>query len=107
MRTLPRDRDGLAPREAERLAGALKVLSDPARLRLLSLIAAKGDEGACCCDLADPLGITQPTVSHHLKVLHGAGLLSKERDGVWMCYRVVPEGLHVLAGAIAALVPDV
>ncbi len=82
--------------QAETLAAALKVLADPARLRLLSLIQAQPDHEACVCHLTQPLGLTQPTVSHHLKILHGAGLLTREQRGSWAYYRVVPETLASL-----------
>lgn len=88
----------LGAREAEQLAAGLRVIADPARLRLLSLIARRGE--ACGCDLIDPLGLSQPTVSHHLKVLHEAGLLEREKRGTWVYYRVVPERLKVLRDAL-------
>lgn len=91
--------DPLSPGEAERLAGALRVLADPARLRLLSLIAAAGE--ACVCHLTAPLGLSQPTVSHHLKVLHEAGLLERESRGVWAWYRLVPGRLEAVRDALA------
>jgi ArsR family transcriptional regulator, arsenate/arsenite/antimonite-responsive transcriptional repressor len=91
----------LGPREADQLARGLKVLADPARLRLLSIIAASADHEACVCDLIDPLDLSQPTVSHHLKVLHDAGLLERERRGTWVYYRLVPERLQVLRDALA------
>lgn len=88
--------------EAIELAAAFKVLADPARLRLLSLVAnAEGGEG-CACDLVGPLGRSQPTVSHHLAVLVGAGLLSREQRGKWAWYRVAPERLAVLRNALGA-----
>jgi ArsR family transcriptional regulator len=79
--------------EADRLAGALKVLADPARLRLLSLIQAQPGSEACVCNLIEPLGLTQPTVSHHLKVLRAAGFVTREQRGSWAYFRVVPEAL--------------
>jgi ArsR family transcriptional regulator len=82
--------------EAERLAQALKTVADPARLRLLSLIRAQPGGEACVCHLTEPLGLSQPTVSHHLKVLLGAGLVERERRGSWAYYRVVPERLASL-----------
>jgi ArsR family transcriptional regulator len=82
--------------EAQRLATALKTLADPARLRLLSLIQAQPDGEACVCHLTEPLGLSQPTVSHHLKVLREAGLVERERRGSWAYYRVVPEPLAAL-----------
>jgi ArsR family transcriptional regulator len=82
--------------EAQRLAGALKILADPARLRLLSLIQAQPGAEACVCHLTEPLGLSQPTVSHHLKVLREAGLVERERRGSWAFYRIVPEPLAAL-----------
>ena len=87
--------------EAERLAAALKVVADPTRLRLLSLLASHPGGEACVCDLVAPLDLSQPTVSHHLKVLHEAGLLERERRGAWVYYRVIPERLDVLRDALA------
>jgi ArsR family transcriptional regulator, arsenate/arsenite/antimonite-responsive transcriptional repressor len=86
----------LAAEDAESLARALKVLAEPARLRLLSLIQSQPDGEACVCHLTDPLGLSQPTVSHHLKVLVGAGLLEREQRGSWAYFRVVPEPLAAL-----------
>jgi ArsR family transcriptional regulator, arsenate/arsenite/antimonite-responsive transcriptional repressor len=83
---------------AHDLAGALKVLADPVRLRLLSLIAAAGE--VCACDLVAPLGRSQPTVSHHLGVLADAGLVERERRGRWVHYRVVPDRLRVVRDAL-------
>ena len=88
----------LAEREAEELAAAFKVLADPVRLRLLSLVAASDE--ACACDLSDPIGKSQPTISHHLSVLTDAGLLTREKRGRWAWFRVVPERLEVLRDAL-------
>lgn len=83
--------------DAERLAGFLKVVSDATRLQLLSMIAdAEGGE-ACVSDLVEPLGLRQPTVSHHLKVLVDAGLLTRERRGNWVWFSVVPDQLDTVA----------
>ena len=82
--------------EAASLAGALKVLAEPARLRLLSLIQSQPSGEACVCHLTEPLGLTQPTVSHHLKVLLEAGLVERERRGSWAYFRVVPGPLEAL-----------
>jgi ArsR family transcriptional regulator, arsenate/arsenite/antimonite-responsive transcriptional repressor len=82
--------------EAESMARALKVLADPARLRLLSLIQAQPNAEACVCHLTEPLGLSQPTVSHHLKVLLQAGLVEREQRGSWAFFRVVPGQLHTL-----------
>jgi ArsR family transcriptional regulator, arsenate/arsenite/antimonite-responsive transcriptional repressor len=80
-----------AEQEAVSLAKALKVLADPAWLRLVSAIAAQLDAEACVCNLTGPLGLSQSTVSHHLKVLSEAGILGREQRGRWAYYRLVPE----------------
>lgn len=79
--------------EAERTARTFKALGDPTRVRLLSLIAASGAGEACICDLTEPVGLSQPTVSHHMKVLVDAGLATREQRGRWAYYRVVTEAL--------------
>ncbi len=90
---------------AERLAAVLKALAEPTRLRLISLIAAQGAEGqACACDLTDPVGLSQPTVSHHLKVLTDAGLIAREQRGKWAYYSLVPGALAAIAGALTGQV---
>lgn len=86
--------------EAAALAAAFKVLADPARLRLLSLIAASEGGEACACDMVGPVGRSQPTVSHHLAVLVEAGLLTRTQRGRWAWYRVAPDRLAVLRDAI-------
>ena len=86
--------------DAARLARTLKALADPARLRLLSLIAAHEGGEACVCDLIEPVGLSQPTVSHHLRILVEAGLLSRDKRGVWAYYRVVPGALDALADVL-------
>ncbi len=88
--------------QAAALAQILKAIADPTRLRLLSLIAAHDGGQACVCELTEPVGLTQPTVSHHLKVLTDAGLLSREKRGVWAYFTVVPDALDALAAAISA-----
>ena len=87
--------------EADELAGAFKAIADPGRLRLLSFIAAQPAAEACVCHLVAPLGLAQPTVSHHLKILTEAGLLDRERRGTWMYYRLVPERVAALGDALA------
>lgn len=89
----PLMREPIAADDAERLAVTLKALADPARLRLLSIVASSADQEACVCDLVDPVGLTQPTVSHHLKVLTEAGFLTRAKRGTWVYYRVDPEAL--------------
>src|SRR4051795_253468 len=88
--------------DARVLAGRLKALADPARLRLLSLMMANQDLEACTCDLTEALGLSQPTVSHHLKKLGDAGLVfAHRREGSWTYYRVAPDALAGLANVIA------
>lgn len=84
--------------EAEKLAVTLKALADPARLRLLSIVASSAGQEACVCDLIEPVGLSQPTVSHHLKVLTEAGFLSRSKRGTWAYYRLMPDALGGVAG---------
>ncbi|MCP9271466.1 ArsR/SmtB family transcription factor [Mycolicibacterium arenosum] len=90
----------LEPAAAERLAHIFKALSDPARVRLLSLIAAAEGAEACICDLTEPLALSQPTVSHHMKQLVEAGLVSREQRGKWAYFRVVDRALAQLAAVL-------
>lgn len=94
----PMDADG-----AEKLARSLKALADPARLRLLSIVASHEDAEACVCDLTEPLGLSQPTVSHHLKVLVDAGYLHREKRGTWAYYSLTPNSLASVSELIGAL----
>jgi len=94
-------RGRLGRSDAEQLASSFKAIADPARLRLLSVITAQPDGEACVCYLTQPLGLAQPTVSHHLRVLTEAGLLERERRGTWMYYRLVPERVAALRDALA------
>jgi ArsR family transcriptional regulator len=87
--------------EAETLAAGFAALADPARLRTLSLLAAAEDGEVCACDLVEPVGRSQPTVSHHLKVLYEAGLVERDKRGTWMWYRLVPERLDQLKQVLA------
>lgn len=93
-------REPLAEADAEELAAAFKVLADPVRLRLLSLISARDGE-TCACELVDALDRSQPTISHHLSVLFDAGLLAREKRGRWVWYRAVPEQVAALRDALA------
>jgi ArsR family transcriptional regulator, arsenate/arsenite/antimonite-responsive transcriptional repressor len=92
----------LTAADADELAMAFKALADPVRLQLLSLIAAAPAGTACSCDLEDPVGKSQPTVSHHLAVLADAGLITKEKVGRWVNCTVVPARLAQLRGALDA-----
>ncbi|HEV7148711.1 MAG TPA: metalloregulator ArsR/SmtB family transcription factor [Pedococcus sp.] len=89
--------DAMSREQAEATAQLLKAVADPVRLRLLSLIRTSKDHEACVCDLTPAVGLSQPTVSHHLKVLTEAGLVSRERRGTWAWFRLVPGRLDDLA----------
>lgn len=95
------DRDLLPIPEAQSLAVRFKALADPNRLRILSIVSASGAAETCVCDISAPLGLGQPTVSHHLKILVEAGLLNREKRGVWAYYSLVPHALETLAGMLA------
>jgi ArsR family transcriptional regulator len=88
---------------AERLARVFKALGDPTRVKLLSLIAVAGTDGACVCDLVEPVHLSQPTVSHHMRQLVDAGLITREQRGKWAYYRLVDAALVAVAGALAPL----
>lgn len=90
----------LDPAAAAALASTFKALADPVRLRLLSLIAAAGGEEVCVCELTPAFDLSQPTISHHLKVLREAGLLTSQRRGTWVYYRVIPGALQRLSDAL-------
>lgn len=92
----------LTEAQAAGLAAAFKALADPARLRLFSMLASVPPGEACACDLVEPLGRSQPTVSHHLAILVEAGLLSRQQRGKWAYYQVIPERLAVLRDTLAA-----
>jgi len=88
---------------AQQLAHVFKALGDPTRVKLLSLIAAAGDDGACVCDLVEPVRLSQPTVSHHMRQLVDAGLITREQRGKWAYYRLVVGALAAVAGALAPM----
>lgn len=91
----------IGKQEAQELAGLLKALSDPVRLQMLSFLAAQPDGEACVCHVVDSMDVSQPTVSHHLKLLHDAGLVAREKRGAWVYYRTVPERLEAIRAALA------
>jgi ArsR family transcriptional regulator, arsenate/arsenite/antimonite-responsive transcriptional repressor len=93
----PVTREPLSADAAERIAPLVKAIADPVRLRLLSLVASHADGEACVCDLNDAFELSQPTISHHLKLLHDAGLLDRDKRGVWVYYRVNATALGDLA----------
>jgi ArsR family transcriptional regulator, arsenate/arsenite/antimonite-responsive transcriptional repressor len=90
----------LSAEQAEQVAPLLKALADPVRLRLMSLIASHEGGEACVCDLNDAFDLSQPTISHHLKLLHDAGLLDRDKRGVWVYYRARTEALTSLGTLI-------
>jgi ArsR family transcriptional regulator len=96
----PLMREPLSSEQADRLAPLLKALADPVRLRLVSIVAASEGGEACVCDLNDAFELSQPTISHHLKVLHDAGLLDRTKRGVWVYYAVRREVLTDVATLI-------
>ena len=87
--------------QAATVAGLLKALADPVRLRLMSIVLSHEGGEACVCDLNDAFDLSQPTISHHLKVLHEAGLLERDKRGVWVYYRARPEALSALGDLFA------
>lgn len=99
----PITREIISELDAGRLARTLKAVADPARLRLISMVAAHEDGEACVCDLTEPLELSQPTVSHHLKVLVESGILSRSKRGTWAYYTIVPGSLDSLAGLLATV----
>lgn len=93
----PLTRETLSPENADGLARSLKALADPTRLRLISIVAASEGEEACACDLTEPVGLSQPTVSHHLKVLVDAGFLTRTQRGTWAYFKLVPGALDAVS----------
>ena len=99
----PLVQEPIGAEEAERIAPLLKAIADPVRLRRLSLVASHTEGEACVCDLNDAFDLSQPTISHHLKVLHEAGLVQREKRGVWVYYRAKPEALADLAALLGGV----
>ncbi|MGW1376670.1 ArsR/SmtB family transcription factor [Streptomyces sp. NPDC002446] len=97
---VPMVREPLGEADAAELSRMFKALSDPIRLRLLSLIASHEGGEACVCDLIGPFDVSQPTISHHLKMLREAGLVGSERRGTWVYYWVLPEALTKLSALL-------
>jgi ArsR family transcriptional regulator len=98
----PLAREPMSKEQADKVAPLLKALGDPVRLRLMSLVLSHEDGEACVCDLIPAFDLSQPTVSHHLKVLHEAGLLNREKRGVWVYYQARPEALAAMTTLFAA-----
>ena len=101
----PLTRDPLSADDAVRISPLLKALADPVRLRLLSLVASHAEGEACVCDLHEAFDLSQPTISHHLKVLHESGLVERSKRGVWVYYRVRPNALADLATLLGGVAP--
>ena len=95
-------RQPLTASQATDLATILKALADPTRLRLVSMVAAHEAKEACVCDLTEPLGLTQPTISHHLKILVDAGIFTRDKRGKWAYYGLVPSALDALSSVLSA-----
>jgi ArsR family transcriptional regulator, arsenate/arsenite/antimonite-responsive transcriptional repressor len=95
----------LSQAQAEQIAPLLRALADPVRLRLMSLVASHPGGEACVCDLTEAFDLSQPTISHHLKVLHEAGLLARDKRGVWVYYRARTEALASLGALISSPEP--
>ena len=98
----PLSSEPLSREQAEQIAPLLKALADPVRLRLMSLVASHAGGEACVCDLTGAFELSQPTISHHLKVLHDSGLLGREKRGVWVYYRARTSSLTSLGVLIGA-----
>ena len=100
---VPADKPALSAEEAQQKALVFKALGDPSRLRLLSIIKASSSGSTCVCDLTEPLDLSQPTVSHHLKILVEAGLLLREKRGTWAYFSLAPGALEDVANLLVAL----
>jgi ArsR family transcriptional regulator len=101
----PLSREPLGQAQAEQIAPLLKALADPVRLRLMSLVASHEGGEACVCDLTAGFDLSQPTISHHLKVLHEAGLLERSKRGTWVYYKARLDALADLADLISDRTP--
>ncbi|MGH8889194.1 MAG: metalloregulator ArsR/SmtB family transcription factor [Acidothermaceae bacterium] len=97
----PLTREPLSVDQAEHVSTLLKALADPVRLRLMSLVVSSADGEVCVCDLTDAFDLSQPTISHHLKVLHDVGLLDREKRSTWVYYRARSEVLDTIAALIS------
>ena len=102
----PLVRQAADPQTARALAHTFKALADPTRVQLLSIVASHEGGEACVCDLTEPVGLSQPTVSHHLKILVDAGLLHREKRGVWAYYGLVPGAAQDVARGLVDLASD-
>lgn len=101
----PLAREPMGEDQANTVVPLLKALADPVRLRLMSLVLSHEGGEACVCDLLPAFDLSQPTISHHLKVLHEAGLLNREKRGVWVYYQARPEAMEAMLNLFAAVAP--
>ena len=101
MPIVPVSTEPITAGQAADLARLLKALADPTRLRLVSMVAAHEGGEACVCDLTEPLGLTQPTISHHLKILVDAGIFTRDKRGVWAYYALVPSTMNALSAVLS------
>jgi ArsR family transcriptional regulator len=99
----PLSREPMTEDQAQQVAPLLKALADPVRLRLMSMVLSHAGGEACVCDLTPAFDLSQPTISHHLKVLHESGLLDREKRGVWVYYRAKPEALEAMMTLFATV----
>jgi len=99
----PLSQETITATDAEAVSRAFKALGDPARVRILSIVASHADQEACVCDLQEPLELSQPTVSHHLKILMDAGFLTRSKRGTWAYYALVPGSLDSVAGVLVTV----
>jgi ArsR family transcriptional regulator, arsenate/arsenite/antimonite-responsive transcriptional repressor len=99
----PLAREPMTDDQAQQVAPLLKALADPVRLRLMSMVLSHEGGEACVCDLTPSFDLSQPTISHHLKVLHDAGLLDREKRGVWVYYQAKPEAMQAIMGLFATV----
>jgi ArsR family transcriptional regulator len=99
----PLAREPMTTGQAEQVSSLLKAIADPVRLRLMSIVLSHEGGEACVCDLTPAFDLSQPTISHHLKVLHAAGLLDREKRGVWVYYKAKPEALTAMTSLFATV----
>jgi ArsR family transcriptional regulator len=99
----PLAREPMSEQQASQVAPLLKALADPVRLRLMSMVLSHEGGEACVCDLTPAFQLSQPTISHHLKVLHDSGLLDREKRGVWVYYQARPEAMQAISALFASV----
>jgi ArsR family transcriptional regulator len=97
----PLAREPMTTDQAEQVSGLLKAIADPVRLRLMSMVLSHEGGEACVCDLTPAFDLSQPTISHHLKVLHEAGLLDREKRGIWVYYKARPDAMTAMTSLFA------